>query len=124
MHLRTVGVGVKIYDKFGCLVKVFPTMKNAANHFGVSVRTIGRIPNNGIFDNYLFKFEEKDIRIWVYDLNKELIKIMDNSKETSEYYNIARSTLNTYIRSGKHFNKKFYFYNVSSKDNPYFNKDK
>jgi len=122
MSLRTQGVSVNIYNKSGYLVKVFPTIVSAAKYFDVSSTTIGRIPHNGTYDNFTFEFEVKDIRIWVYNLNKELVKILDNSNETSKCYNIARSTLNTYIRSGKLYNNKFYFYKISSKNNPYFNK--
>lgn len=66
---------------------------------------------------------EKDIRIWAYNFNKELIEVLYNTKETSKRYNIARSTLNTYIKSGKLYNNKFYFYKINSKNNPYFNKN-
>jgi len=54
MCLRTGGVSVKLYDKSGYLVKVFPTMISTAKYFGVSSRTIGRIPNKGMYDSFTF----------------------------------------------------------------------
>ncbi len=54
MYLRTGGVSVKIYEKSGYLVKIFPTIASAAKYFYVSSRTIGRIPHNGTYDNFIF----------------------------------------------------------------------
>jgi hypothetical protein len=53
----------------------------------------------------------------VYDSNKKFIKIVDNAKKTSVLYNIPRSTLSNYIKSGKLYNNKYYFYNIYSKFN-------
>jgi hypothetical protein len=33
--------------------------------------------------------------------NKKLIKVLNTTKDTSEWYNISRKAINTYIRSGK-----------------------
>jgi DNA invertase Pin-like site-specific DNA recombinase len=99
-------------------------MTSAAKHFGLSSITIRRIVNKGIYNNFIFKFEPKDIRVWVYDFNKKLIKVFNTTKETSEGYNISRHILNNYIKSGKLYKKdSLYFYNISSKNNPYFNKN-
>jgi len=118
MYLRTQGVSVKVLDKSNNLVNTFPTITSAAKHIGLSNTTISIIENKGTYANFIFKFEPKDFRVWVYDCNKKLVKIFNNNKETSQGCVIARSTLNAYIRSGKLYKNKFYFYNIKS--NPYF----
>jgi group I intron endonuclease len=116
LSLRTVGVIVKIFDKKGNLVNTFPTISNAAKYFGVSNNTISCIPNKGVFDNFIFEFELNDTRVWVYDVNKELVKVFNSTKEVAEWCNISRNPLNGYIRSGKLYKKKdLYFYNIKSK---------
>lgn len=62
------------------------------------------------YDDYTYKFEVKDTKVWVYDSNKELIILLDNIKKTSEWSSIAESTISNYIRSGKLYKKKFYFH--------------
>jgi len=58
--------------------------------------------------SFFFKSEIKDNRIWIYDYNHKLIKVLDNIKKTSQFYNIPNTTLQRYIKSGKYYkNKKF-----------------
>jgi len=109
MSLRTHGVSIKVFDKSNNLVKTFPTMTSAAKHFGISSNTISRIENKGTYDNFIFKFEPRDFRVWVYDCNKKLVKIFNNNKETSNCCDIPNTTLHNYIKSGKLYNNKFYF---------------
>jgi hypothetical protein len=121
LSLRSQDVIIKIYDKKGNMVKTFSTITSAAKYFGVSNSTISCQPNNGIFKGYILKFEEKDTRVWVYDYNKKLIKVLNTTKETSEWYNIGRQALNTYIRSGKLYKKdNLYFYKYRFKNNTKF----
>lgn len=78
--------------------------------------TISCNPNKGLFKNYILKFEEKDTRVWIYDSNKKLVKVLNTTKETSEQYNIGRHTLNAYIRSGDLYKKdNLYFYKTKPK---------
>ncbi len=51
-----LGVIVKIFDKKGNLLNIFPTITSAAKYFGVSNSTISCIPNKGLFKNYMLKF--------------------------------------------------------------------
>lgn len=111
LSLRTHGVSVKVLDKSNNLVKTFPTITSAAKHFGLSSQTMSRIENKGIYGNFIFKFELKDFRVWVYDCNKKLVKVFNNNKETSKGCDIPNTTLYNYIKSGKLYNNKFYFYN-------------
>jgi hypothetical protein len=43
--------------------------------------------------------------------------VLNNTKETSERYNIPRHALCAYIRSGKLYKNKFYFYKINTKPN-------
>lgn len=124
LSLRTVGVKVKVSNKAGNLVNTFPTITSAAKHFGVSNNTISCIPNKGVFDNFTFEFELLDTRVWMYDINKKLIKVFNTSKEASEWCNIARNPLNGYIRSGILYKKKsLYFYNTKTKPSQRIDED-
>jgi hypothetical protein len=110
-----------MFDEKGNLMNTFPTITSVAKYFGVSNSTISCIPNNGKFKNYILKFEEKDNRVWVYNCNKKLVKVFNTTKETSEWYNIGRYALNTYIRSGKLYKKdNIYFYKIKPKSNQDF----
>lgn len=122
LSLRGQGVTVKVFDKSNNFVKQFPTMASTAKYFGFTVSVIRRIFNGGkSYDDYTYKFELKDLRIWVYSVNKELVIILDNAKKVSKWCNIPRSTLSNYIKSGKLYKDKYYFYNINSKSNSYFN---
>ena len=120
---RCQGVSVKVFDKNNNLITEFPTITSAASHFGVDGKTIGMIFKTGkSYDDYTYKFEVRDTRIWIYNSsNKELIKTLDSIKKTSEWSNIPESTISDYIKSGKLYKNKYYFYNVNSTTNPYFN---
>lgn len=116
LSVRGQGVNVKIFDRSGNLINQFSSMKSAANYFGITYRTISRILDTGIsYDEFIYKFETKDLRIWICNSDNKLIKVLNNAKNTSIYYNIPRSTLFDYIKSGKLYKHKYYFYNICSK---------
>jgi len=57
-------VKVKVLDKNNNnIVKTFPTMTSANKYFGLSNNAMNRIEKKGIYNNFTFKFEEKDFRI-------------------------------------------------------------
>ncbi len=117
---RTQSIKVKVLDTSNNLIKEFVSIKNAAKYFNISYETMFKIFKTGIsYDNYIYKFERKDHRIWVYHFNKELVEILENQKTTIKLYNIPRTTLFNYIKSGKLYKNKYYFYNIDSKFNPY-----
>jgi len=110
LSLRSQGIKVKIFDKSNNFISEFPNIKSAAKYLGVHYNTISKIFNTGIsYDEFIYKFEIKDIRILIYDCNRKLIEILKNAKETSKVYNIPRSTLSSYIKSGKLYKNKFFF---------------
>lgn len=118
---RCQGVGVEVFDKSNNLIKQFPTITSAALHFGVNTSTISMIYKTGkSYDDYIYKFKVKDLRIWIYDNNNKFIKTLDSIKKTSLWYNIPESTISDYIKSGKLYKNKYYFYNINSKSNPFF----
>jgi len=118
ISLRNQGVSVKIFDKSKNLIHEFSTMSSAAKYLGVCTKTISMIYETGkSFDEFIYEFSIKDNRIWVYDTYHLLIRIFDNAKKTSIFFNIPRSTLSDHIKSGKLYKNKYYFYNVSSHNN-------
>jgi group I intron endonuclease len=61
---RSRGVSVKVFDKNNNLINQFPNIKTAAKHIGVDSSTIGKIFRTGIsYDNYIYKFKVKDLRV-------------------------------------------------------------
>lgn len=120
LSLRCQGVNVKVYDKSNNIVNEFSSIKSCALYFGLTYGTISRIFDTGVsYDEFTYKFETKDLRIWVCDINYKLIEILENAKFTSIMYKIPRSTLSDYIKSGKLYKNKFYFYSYSE-TNPYY----
>ena len=113
LSLVTIGVDVKVFDIQNNLVKEFPSANKAAKYFDVASCTINKAIKTGRpYKNFIFKSYIKDNRIWVYDLNHKLIKILDNRSKTSEWFNIPNTTLSRYIKSGKLWKNKYYFYNI------------
>jgi len=41
-----------------------------------------------------------------------LIKVLYNTKKTSQFYNIPNTTVQRYVKSGKLYKNKIYFYNT------------
>lgn len=121
---RCKGISVKIFDKSNNLVKEFPTITSAAKYLGVTTKTVSMIYKTGkSYDSFVYKFDIKDNRVWVYDYNYKLVNILDGIKKASEWSKIPSSTIFDYIRSSKLYKNKYYFYNIKSESNPYFKKD-
>lgn len=112
---RCHGVRVKAYDKSNNLIKIFPTIISAAKYFNISTKTLALTLKTGIsYDgNFILKFELKDTRIRVYDCNRELINIFDNVFKASVWCNIPYTSMTRYIKSGKLYKNKYYFYNIN-----------
>jgi hypothetical protein len=109
----TYGVSVKVFNKSNNLIFKFPSIGSAARYFNVSDRAISNIRDRGkSYDDYIYIFE--DIKVWVYNNNKELINVVSTKKIVSELYGIPCTTLSRYIESGELYKNKFFF--VSNKD--------
>lgn len=113
--LKNTNIKVKIFDKYNNLLNEFPTINSAARHIGIAESTLRQIRKRGVsYDNYIYKFEtkynNKKTNILVYDYNKNLINTFESFGKVSELFNIPRTTLSRYIKSGKIYKNKFYFY--------------
>lgn len=96
-------------------------MTSAAKYFYINYKTISRYLDRDItYNDFIYKSEIKNKRVWVYNPNYELLKICYSARKASIWYSIPYSTIDSYIKSGKLYKKKFYFYNVSYTSNPYF----
>lgn len=112
---RVQGINVKIFDRSNNLINEFSSITSAAKYMGVHRKTISRIFETGIsYDDFIYKFENKENRIWVYSLDNKLTNVFKNMKETGIYYNISLTTLSRYIKLGKIYKNKYSFYNVNS----------
>jgi hypothetical protein len=100
----------------------FPTITSATRHLGVNTKTICMIFKTGkSYDNFIYKFKVKDNRIWIYDNNYKLIITSYSLKKVSKWSKIPTYTISDYIKLGKLYKNKYYFYNINYKSNPYFN---
>jgi hypothetical protein len=124
LSLRGQGVSAKVFDKSNNLVHQFPTITSTAKYFGVTCSTISKIFNKGkSYDEFVYKFDVKDLRVWVYNYNDKLVKFFNNAKKASAGCSIPPATLSNYIKSGKLYNNKYYFYNINYKFNTDFGID-
>jgi hypothetical protein len=100
---RSIGIKVKIFDNLNNLLYEFPTMTSAAEHMGVSDRTMRRILNSGIsYDNYVYKFET---------ITKDPLVVINTENNTrKKYYSIravsrdiaiSSSSISKYINTNK-----------------------
>jgi len=113
LSLTSIGMTVKVYDSYNRFLMEFRTINSTARYFGVSSSTISRILKNGMsYKNLFFKSEIKDNRIFVYDNNHKLIKVLNNKSETTRLFNIPHTTLTRYIKSEKLWKEKYYFYAI------------
>lgn len=108
--LNNKGITVKIFDYSMNFINEFSSIRKAAEFLNVHPQTLHRIYSNGIsYDQYIYKFETKNLKIQVFDSNFKLINIFENAKITSITYDIPTSTLSNYIKSGKLYNNTYYF---------------
>lgn len=120
LSLRCKGVIVRVFDFSNNLINEFSTITATANYFGVSEKFINKELNrNKSYLGFIFKSETKDIRIWVHDINHQLVGVFTNIKKTSQEFNIPVTTLRRYINSGKLYKNRLYFYNLNYKNNSF-----
>lgn len=68
LSLSSVGLNVKVFGTSNNFVKEFSSIRKTAKYFDISSSTIQRIINKKIFyKGFLFKSENKDNRIIVYN---------------------------------------------------------
>lgn len=116
LSLRSSGIKVEVFDVLTNIKYEFPSMTEAAIYLGITYQYIRKIFNNTdwSYKNFKLKFKLKDQRIWVYDLNQELINIFDTIKLASKSLNIPVITIRRYIKSKKLYKNKYFFYNNES----------
>jgi len=86
------------------------TLTSAAKYFKVSHNTLNKTPNSGIYDGkFVFNYILKDLRVWIYDYNNNLLMVCNNAKKAAEWCNIPPSTMHNYIKSSNLYKKIFLF---------------
>jgi group I intron endonuclease len=114
IFLRNIGISVKVFDPSNNLIKEFSSMSDAAKFFNVHPSTISRIYKRGkSYDGLTYEFNIKDNKVGIYDKDHKLINIMDNAKKISLFYNIPKSTLYDYIKSGKLYKNQYYLKKIN-----------
>lgn len=112
LSLVSIGVNVRVLGNENLLIKEFSSINKTAKYYDVSSTTIKRAIKTGRpYNNFIFKSYIKDNKVWVHDLNHKLIKVLDNRSKASEWFNIPSTTLSRYIKSGKIWKNKLFFYN-------------
>lgn len=101
LSLVTIGISLKVFDIKNNF-KEFPSINSAAKYLNANGSTINTVIKKGkSYKNLIFKSQILDNRIWVYDLNYQLVKVLNNASKVSESFNIPTTTLFRYIESGK-----------------------
>jgi NUMOD3 motif/NUMOD1 domain len=115
LSLTSTGLIIKVYNNLNNLIREFTSIKKTAKHFNISVSYIRKyIDCNNNYKGFTFISEIKNNKIKVYDHNHKLIEILDNAMKISKLYNIPRTTLYRYIKTGKLYKNTFYFYKVNN----------
>ena len=68
---------------------------------------------NKSFKGFTFIFEIKNNKVGIYDHRNKLIEVLDNAMQISRAYDIPRTTIYRYIKTGKLYKDKYYFRNMN-----------
>ena len=121
-----------VHNNNNKLIKIFDTIVATSKELNIPCTTLSRyVQSNKLYknkfyfyknkvtpttlagisnDEFTYKFELKDLRIWICDPSNKLIEVLQNIKTTSDKYDIPYRTLQRYIKLGKLYKNKFYFY--------------
>jgi hypothetical protein len=93
---------VKIFDENNTIINVFPTIASAAKHYGINPCTMSKyIKLNYSIDNLRFESELKDIRVWVFDKQRNFVDMFSTANKAAKFCNMYHVVLHRYLKSGK-----------------------
>ena len=68
------GIKVKVFDEHNILINSFPTITSAAKYYDLDHYTLSKYINQRYFiKNLRFEGELKDLRVWVFDKEGNII---------------------------------------------------
>lgn len=106
------GIMVKVINQDNIVTNIFPTIISAAKHYNLDPLTLSKYIKQGYFRNNLrFEAELKDLRVWVFDKQRNIIDVFPTANKAANFCGIHHSILHRYLKSGKLLkNKKNFFF--------------
>jgi group I intron endonuclease len=104
------GVRVKVFDDKNNVVNTFPTIASTAKYYDIDHNTISKCIKlgNQINNNY-FKVELKDVRVWIYDKQHNIVDVFPTANKAAKFCGTSHTVLGRYLKSGKLWKDKYYF---------------
>jgi group I intron endonuclease len=104
------GIKVKVFDINNNLIKIFPTISSAALYYDIDHNTLSKNIKLGYKINDLrFEYELKDVRVWVFDKERNVIGVFPTANKTAEFCGTSHVAIGRYLKSGKLWKDKYYF---------------
>jgi group I intron endonuclease len=111
------GVKVKTLDVNNNIVNEFLTIVSAAKYYNVDHNTLSKaIKYGNLINNHHFEIELKDLRVKVLDKQYNTIVVFTTVNKASEYCGIPHTCLGRYLKSGKLWKDKYYFWELILKN--------
>jgi hypothetical protein len=104
------GITVKVFNKHNVLINIFPTITSAAKYYHVDHCTLSKYIKEGYsLNNLRFEAEFKDLRVWVFDKQCNIIDVFPTANKAVNFWGIHHTVLHRHLRSGKLWKNKYYF---------------
>jgi len=104
------GIIVKVFDDNNNIINVFPSITSAAKYYDLRNNTLSKyIKQRYLYKNLRFEGELKDVRVWVFDKERNIIGVFSTANKAAEFCNMYHVVLHRYLKSGKLWNNKYYF---------------
>jgi hypothetical protein len=108
------GIKVKVFDLNNNLLKVFPTITSAAQYYDIDRSALSKNIKLGYKRNNLrFEAELKDVRVWVFNKERDMIGVFPTANKAGEFCGTSPVALGRYLKSGKLWKDKYYFLRTS-----------
>lgn len=108
------GVKVKVFDKNNNLIKIFPTITNAAQYYDIDHSALSKNIKLGYKrDNLRFEAELKDVRVWVFNKERDMIGVFPTANKAAEFCGTSHVAIARYLKSGKLWKDKYFFSRTS-----------
>lgn len=104
------GITVKVFDKHNVVINIFPTITSAAKHYNINHWTLSKyIKQVYSFNSLRFEAEFKDLRVWVFDKECNIIDVFPTANKAANFCEIQHTILHRHLRSRKLWKNKYYF---------------
>lgn len=108
------GIKIKVFDLNNNLINIFPTITSAAEYYDIDHSALSKNIKLGYKrDNLRFEAELKDVRVWVFNKERDMIGIFPTANKAAEFCGTSHVAVGRYLKSGKLWKDKYYFSRTS-----------